>query len=103
MTDFRWAGKIPASTLYADNHIYLSGSMVDVEPIVENINAYLASKSNFSLRNGLGLNSQKSQDMAIFRKFSDWVVLSSVIINGASVPYSTRLNNLGMIMSCDLT
>jgi hypothetical protein len=55
------------------------------------------------LRNGLRLNSQKSQAMAIYRKLPDYLVLPAVIINDAPIPYYAKWNNLGMVMNCGLT
>jgi hypothetical protein len=86
--------------------IYLSGPMVDAKLVVERINVDLATMSGWSLRNGLRLNSQKSQAMAIFRKLPVYLVLPAVIINDAPIPYSAdsaKLNNLGMVMYCGLT
>jgi hypothetical protein len=47
--------------------------------------------------------SSKSQAMVHFRKLLYYLILPSVIINSAAIPYSTRLENLGMVMSCGLT
>jgi hypothetical protein len=55
--------------------------MVDSETVVEKINADLAVISDWSLRNMLRLNSQKSQAMAIFRKLPECLVFLSVISN----------------------
>jgi hypothetical protein len=90
--------------IHADDlQIYLSGSMVDADLVVERINADLAAISDWSLRNGLRLNSQKSQARAICQKLPDYLVLLAVIIDDASIPYSANMNNFGMVMSCVLT
>jgi hypothetical protein len=47
--------------------------------------------------------SQKSHAMAICQKLPDYLVLLAVIIDDASIPYSAKLNNFGMVMSCVLT
>jgi hypothetical protein len=75
--------------------------MVDAALVVERINADLATISDWSLSNGLRLNSQKSQAMAIYRKLPNSLVISAVIIN--DIPYSAKLNNLGMVMNCGFT
>jgi hypothetical protein len=68
----------------------------------ERINADFAAISDWSLRNGLRLNSQKSQAMAIYRKLLEYLVLPAVIII-TPIPYSAKLGNLGMVMTCGLT
>jgi hypothetical protein len=65
---------------------------------VERINADFAAISDWSLRNGLRLNSQKSQAMAIHRKLLEYLVLSAVIINDTPISYSAKLSNLGTVM-----
>jgi hypothetical protein len=59
--------------------------MVDANLVVERIKADLTTISDWFLRNGLRLNSQKSQAMAIYPD------------------YLAKLNNLGMVMNCGLT
>jgi hypothetical protein len=55
--------------IYADDpQIFLSGPMVDAELVVERINADFATISDWSLHNGLRLNSLKSQAMTITEK-----------------------------------
>jgi Reverse transcriptase (RNA-dependent DNA polymerase) len=54
--------------IYADDvQIYLSGSKESIASVINQINADLASISDWSTQNGLYLNSQKTQAMAIFR------------------------------------
>jgi hypothetical protein len=68
--------------IYADDlQIYLSGPMVDAELVLERINAVLLTISDWSLRNGLRLNSQKSRAMSICRKLLDYLLLPAVIID----------------------
>jgi hypothetical protein len=75
--------------IYADDlQIYLSGLMVYAGLVVERINSDLATISDWSLGNGLRLNSQKSQAMAICRRHPDFLVLPAVIIDDAPFPYS---------------
>jgi hypothetical protein len=77
--------------------------MIDAKLVVERINVDLATMTGWSLRNGLRLNSQKSQAMVIFRKLPVYLVLLAVIINDAPIPYFAKFNNLGMVMYCGLT
>jgi hypothetical protein len=65
---------------------------------VERINADFAAISDWSLRNRLRLNSQKSQAIAIHRKLLEYLVLPSVIIIDAPISYSAKLSNLGMVI-----
>jgi Reverse transcriptase (RNA-dependent DNA polymerase) len=88
--------------IYADDvQIYLSGSRESIASTVNQINIDLASISNWSTKNGLCLNSQKTQVMAIHRNLPP--VLPPVKIGDTIIPYSTKIKNLGVIMNCNLT
>jgi hypothetical protein len=88
--------------LYADDvQIYLSGREENIASVVDQINTDLASISNWSTQNGLCLNSQKTQTMAIYRNAP--LSLPSVKIGDTIIPYSTKVKNLGVIMNCNLT
>jgi Reverse transcriptase (RNA-dependent DNA polymerase) len=88
--------------IYADDvQIYLSGSEENIASAVSQINTDLASISDWSKRNGLCLNSQKTQAMAIFRHKPS--SLPPVKVDDTTIPYSTKVKNLGVIMNCNLT
>jgi Reverse transcriptase (RNA-dependent DNA polymerase) len=88
--------------IYADDvQIYLSGSKENIASIVNQINTDLASVSDWSTGNGLCLNSQKTQVMAIHR--SPCSILPPVKIGDTIIPYSAKVKNLGVIMNCNLT
>jgi Reverse transcriptase (RNA-dependent DNA polymerase) len=88
--------------IYADDvQIYLSGSEENIESVVNQINTDLASISDWSTRNGLCLNSQKTQVMAIYRYKP--LALPPVKVGDTIIPYSTKVKNLGVIMNCNLT
>jgi hypothetical protein len=55
------------SNFHADDEIYLSDSDENIESVVNQINTVLASILDWSMRNGLCLNSQKALMMAIYR------------------------------------
>jgi Reverse transcriptase (RNA-dependent DNA polymerase) len=88
--------------IYADDvQIYLSGSEENIESVVNQLNIDLASISDWSTRNGLGLNSQKTQVMAIYR--NEPSSLPPVKVGDTIIPYSTKVKNLGVIMNCNLS
>jgi hypothetical protein len=88
--------------IYADDvQIYLSGSEESIGSLVNQINTDLASILDWSTRNGLCLNSQKTQVMAIYRNKT--VILPPVKVGDTIIPYSTKLKNLGIIMNSSLT
>jgi hypothetical protein len=88
--------------IYADDvQIYLSGSKDNISSMVSQINTDLTSISDWSDRNGLCLNSQKSQSIAFYRHKPSFI--PPVIINDTIIPYSTKVKNLGVIMDCNLT
>ena len=68
---------------------------------VNQINTDLASIFDWSTRNGLCLNSQKTQVMAIYR--NEPPSLPPVKVNDTTIPYSTKIKNLGVLMNCNLT
>ena len=88
--------------IYADDvQIYLGGSEENIVSLVSQINTDLTSISDWSTRNGLCLNSQKTQAMAVFRNKPR--ILPPVKIGDTIIPYSTKVKNLGVIMNCNLT
>jgi Reverse transcriptase (RNA-dependent DNA polymerase) len=88
--------------IYADDvQIYLSGSQANIGSVVNQINIDLNSISDWSVRNGLCLNSQKTQAMAIYRHEPSF--LPPVKVGDTIIPYSTKVKNLGVIMNCNLT
>jgi Reverse transcriptase (RNA-dependent DNA polymerase) len=88
--------------IYADDvQLYLSGSLENIESVINQLNTDLNSISDWSTRNGLCLNSQKTQVMAIYRNKPP--VLPPVKVNDTIIPYSTKLKNLGVFMNCNLT
>jgi Reverse transcriptase (RNA-dependent DNA polymerase) len=88
--------------IYADDvQIYLSGSKESIASVVNQINSDLASISNWSTQNGLCLNSQKTQVLAIHR--NPLSNLPLVKIGDTIIPYSTKVKNLGVIMNSNLT
>jgi Reverse transcriptase (RNA-dependent DNA polymerase) len=88
--------------IYADDvQIYLSGREGGIASVINQINSDLASVSHWSTENGLCLNSQKTQVMAIHR--NPCSVLPPVKIGDTIMPYSTKVKNLGVIMNCNLT
>jgi Reverse transcriptase (RNA-dependent DNA polymerase) len=90
--------------IYADDvQIYLSGRLAEVDVVIDRINEDLASIFEWSERNGLRLNSQKSQAMAIFRRLPSDLVLPPIKVGDATIPYSSKLKNLGIIMNSSLT
>jgi hypothetical protein len=60
-----------------------------------------ASILDWSTRNGLCLNSEKTQVMAIYR--NEPSSLPPVKVGDAIIPYSTKEKNLGVLMNCKLT
>jgi Reverse transcriptase (RNA-dependent DNA polymerase) len=88
--------------IYADDvQIYMSGSQESIALVINQINADLASISDWSTQNGLCLNSQKTQAISIFR--NSHPPLPSVRIGNTTIPYSNKVKNLGVIMNCYLT
>jgi Reverse transcriptase (RNA-dependent DNA polymerase) len=88
--------------IYADDvQLYLSGSQENIESVVRQINTDLTSISDWSRRNGLCLNSQKTQSMAIYRHAPSF--LPPIRIDDTTIPYSTKVKNLGVLMNCNLT
>jgi retron-type reverse transcriptase len=88
--------------IYADDvQIYLSGSEENIESVVNQINTDLTSIADWSTRNGLCLNSQKTQVMAIYRNTPSY--LPPVKVGSTIIPYSSKVKNLGVIMNCKLT
>jgi Reverse transcriptase (RNA-dependent DNA polymerase) len=88
--------------IYADDvQIYLGGGEKNIASVVSQINTDLASIHDWSSRNGLCLNSQKTQAMAIY-KYTP-LSLPAVKVGDNIIPYSTKVKNLGVIMNCNLT
>jgi hypothetical protein len=88
--------------IYADDvQIYLSGKVENIESVVNQVNTDLASISDWSTCNGLCLNSQKTQALAIYEYHPSH--LPSVKVGGTIILYSTKVKNLGVIMNCNLT
>jgi hypothetical protein len=88
--------------IYADDvQIYLSGKEENIASVVNQINTDLASISDWSMQNGLCLNSQKTQAIAIFRNLP--TSLPPVKVGDTIIPYSTKVTNLGVIMNCNLS
>jgi hypothetical protein len=88
--------------IYADDvQIYLGGGEENIASVVSQINTDLASISDWSTRNGLCLNSQKTQAMAIY-KYTP-LSLPDVKVGDTTIPYSAKVKNLGVIMNCNLT
>jgi Reverse transcriptase (RNA-dependent DNA polymerase) len=88
--------------IYADDvQIYLSGKEENIESVVNLVNTDLASISDWSTCNGLCLNSQKTQAMAIYEYQPSH--LPSVKVGDTIIPYSAKVKNLGVIMDCNLT
>ena len=88
--------------IYADDvQIYLSGREENIDSVVNQVNTDLASISDWSTRNGLCLNSAKTQVMAIYRNKPS--SLPPVKVNDTIIPYSTKVKNLGVLMNCKLT
>jgi Reverse transcriptase (RNA-dependent DNA polymerase) len=88
--------------IYADDvQIHLSGRVENMTSVVNQINTDLASISDWSKQNGLSLNSQKTQAMAIHRQSR--LCLPPIRLNDTIIPYSTKVKNLGVIMNCNLT
>jgi len=88
--------------IYADDvQLYLSGSEENIASVVSQINTDLASISDWSKRNGLCLNSQKTQTIAIFRHKPSF--LPPIKVDDTTIPYATKVKNLGVIMNCNLT
>jgi Reverse transcriptase (RNA-dependent DNA polymerase) len=99
---------VPNSILFSNYHIYaydvqiyLSGKEENIESVVNQVNTDLASISDWSMRNGLCLNSQKTQVMAIYR--NEPSSLPAVKVGDTIIPYSTKVKNLGVLMNCKLT
>jgi retron-type reverse transcriptase len=85
--------------IYADDvQIYLSGSEDNIESVVNQINTDLTSISDWSMRNRLCLNSQKTQAMAFSRNTLS--SLPPVKVCGTVIPYSFEVKNLGVLMDC---
>jgi hypothetical protein len=88
--------------IYADDvQIYLSGSKESIASVINQINSDLVSISHWSTKNGLCLNCQKTQVMAIHRNQTS--VLPPVMVNDTIIPYSPKVKNLGVIINCNLT
>jgi Reverse transcriptase (RNA-dependent DNA polymerase) len=88
--------------IYADDvQIYLCGAEENIESVVNQINTDLSSIFDWSKRNRLCLNSQKTQAIAIYRYTPRF--LPPVKVDGTIIPYSTKVKNLGVIMNCNLT
>jgi Reverse transcriptase (RNA-dependent DNA polymerase) len=88
--------------IYADDvQIYLSGSEENLGNVVDQINTDLTSILDWATRNGLCLNSQKTQAMAIYRFKPP--LLPSIKVGDTIIPYSTKVKNLGVIMNCKLS
>jgi Reverse transcriptase (RNA-dependent DNA polymerase) len=93
---------ISNSILFSNYHIYADDVQIYLSGKEENqINTDLASISDWSTRNGLCLNSQKTQVMAIYR--NEPSSLPAVKVGDTIIPYSTKVKNLGVLMNCKLT
>jgi hypothetical protein len=88
--------------IYADDvQIYLSGSEEHIVSVINQINTDLTSIADWSTRNGLCLNSQKTQAIAITRQKP--ISMPSVKVNGIAIPFSPKVRNLGVFMNCNFT
>jgi Reverse transcriptase (RNA-dependent DNA polymerase) len=82
--------------IFADDaQIYLSGSKKNIASVVSQLNFDLAPISEWSKRNGMCLNSQKTQSMAINRY--EPPSLPTVKVDDTIIPY------LGVTMDCNLS
>jgi hypothetical protein len=63
--------------------------------VKKQINTDLVSIADWSTRNGLCLNSQKTQAMDFF--------LRKPKVDDTAIPFSTKIKNLGVILNCDFT
>jgi Reverse transcriptase (RNA-dependent DNA polymerase) len=78
--------------IYADydyEQLYLSGSQENIESVVKHINTDLTSISDWSMRNRLCLNSQKTQSVSIYRRALSF--LPPIRIDDTTIPYSTKV------------
>jgi hypothetical protein len=88
--------------IYADDvQIYISGPITEISEIVDKINTDLQNIADWSSKNGLSLNSLKTQAMVISKETPDY--LPNIKVNDVVIPYSAKLKNLGIIMNSDLT
>lgn len=89
---------------YADDtQLYLDCAPDDFKRAVDRINSDLEHLVSWSSNNSLGINAKKSQCIVFSRKLLDLENLPKVQIDGEYLNFEEKINNLGILMSSDLS
>ena len=87
--------------MYADDvQIYASGKVSEHNLVLDVINKNIEYILDWSHRNGLALNAAKTQAVKVCKKSVSGVIsnLPNVVVGNTTVPYSTSVKNLGLIL-----
>lgn len=89
---------------YADDtQIFLRCKLDDLDQSVHYINSDLQNVSEWSTNNGLRINATKTQCIIFTRTNHDNSSLPSVAVNGSAVEFVNEVNNLGVLMTSNLS
>lgn len=88
---------------YADDtQIFLRCKLDDIPQSIHAINMDLQYVCDWSSSNGLRINASKTQSIVFTRKRFDLSTIPTVTVNGTSVPFEEKVNNLGVLMTTNL-
>lgn len=89
--------------MYADDvQLVCSSKINEAEQCIESINSDLILIHSWSIKNNLMLNANKTKCIMVSNQTVD-VRNKNIILNGVVIPFSTSVNNLGIIMNNRLT